>query len=163
MKRRLSVTNLSSENNLPMLHLNAAVVIRVKVKKCEQTLLFTHALLRYTSLEVWILRIVLNRRTPPPQQGQADHQLSLHVEQDMMRRQGGRYNPHRLLKVSPVALQPVAGREWSCLLSSYKPLADDGDAFTYIFDTLLRMAAWTSLSTGSPCTQTCISILSPII
>ena len=24
------------------------------------------------------------------------------------------------------------------------------------------MAAWTSLSTGSPCTQTCISILSPV-
>ena len=77
-----------------MLRLNASVVIRVKVMKWERTLLFTHALLKYTSLEVWILRIVLNRRTPPPQQGQADHQLSLHVEQDVMRRQGGRYNLH---------------------------------------------------------------------
>ena len=31
MKRRLSVTNLSSENNLPMFRLNAPVVIRAKV------------------------------------------------------------------------------------------------------------------------------------
>ena len=40
MKKRLSVTNFSSENNLPMFRLNAAVIIRVKVKRCEQTLLF---------------------------------------------------------------------------------------------------------------------------
>ena len=38
MKRRLSVTNFSSENNLPTFRLNAPVVIRAKVKKCEQTL-----------------------------------------------------------------------------------------------------------------------------
>ena len=38
--RRLSVTNYSSENNLPMFRLNAPVVIRVKVKRCEQMLLF---------------------------------------------------------------------------------------------------------------------------
>ena len=36
----LSVTNLSSENNLLMFPLDAPVVNRVKVKKCEQTLLF---------------------------------------------------------------------------------------------------------------------------
>ena len=40
MKKRLSVTKFSSENNLPMFRLNAAVIIRVKVKRCEQTLLF---------------------------------------------------------------------------------------------------------------------------
>ena len=39
-RERLSVTNLSSENNLPMFRLNAPVVIRVKVKRCEQMLLF---------------------------------------------------------------------------------------------------------------------------
>ena len=33
IERRLSVTNLSSENNLPMFRLNAPVVIRVKVGK----------------------------------------------------------------------------------------------------------------------------------
>ena len=47
---RLSVTNLSSENNLSMFWLNAPVVIRAKVKNCEQTLLslanISHALLR---------------------------------------------------------------------------------------------------------------------
>ena len=30
MKRRLSVTNLSSENNLPMLRQNASVIIKVE-------------------------------------------------------------------------------------------------------------------------------------
>ena len=39
MKRRLSV---SSENNLPTFRLNAPVIIRVKVKQCEQTLLYSH-------------------------------------------------------------------------------------------------------------------------
>ena len=38
LKRRL--TNLSSENNLPMFRLNAPVVIRVKVKRYKQMLLF---------------------------------------------------------------------------------------------------------------------------
>ena len=38
--RRLYVTNLSLENNLPTFQLNALIVIRAKVKKCEQTLLF---------------------------------------------------------------------------------------------------------------------------
>ena len=33
MKRRLSVTNLSSESNLPMFRLNAPVVIGAKVKR----------------------------------------------------------------------------------------------------------------------------------
>ena len=32
MKRRLSVTNLSSENNLPMFRLNAPVIIREQIK-----------------------------------------------------------------------------------------------------------------------------------
>ena len=40
MKRRLSVPNLSSENNLPMFQLNVPVVIRAKEKRCKQTLLF---------------------------------------------------------------------------------------------------------------------------
>ena len=40
MKRRLPGTNLSSENNLLTFRINALVIIRVKVKKCEQTLLF---------------------------------------------------------------------------------------------------------------------------
>ena len=31
------VTNLSSENNLPMFQLNVPVVIRAEVKKCKQT------------------------------------------------------------------------------------------------------------------------------
>ena len=53
MKRRLSVTNLSSENNLPTFRLNDPVVIRAKVKKCEQTLLFVAMhYWGYTSLEV---------------------------------------------------------------------------------------------------------------
>ena len=53
MKRRLSVTNLSSENNLPTFRLNAPVVIRAKVKRCEQTLLFIAMhYWGYTSLEV---------------------------------------------------------------------------------------------------------------
>ena len=33
MKRRLTVTNLSSENNLPTFRLNAPVIIRTKVKE----------------------------------------------------------------------------------------------------------------------------------
>ena len=37
---RLSVTNLSSENNWLTFRLNAPVVISAKVKKCEQMLLF---------------------------------------------------------------------------------------------------------------------------
>ena len=40
MKRRLSVANLSLENNLPMFGLNAPVVSRAEMKKCEQMLLF---------------------------------------------------------------------------------------------------------------------------
>ena len=40
INKRLSVTNLRSENNLPTFQLNAPVVIRAKVKRCEQTLLF---------------------------------------------------------------------------------------------------------------------------
>ena len=36
-EKALSVTNLSSENNLPTFQLNAPDVIRAKVKKCEQT------------------------------------------------------------------------------------------------------------------------------
>ena len=35
MKRRLSVTNLSSENDLRTFQLNAPVVIKAKVKKYE--------------------------------------------------------------------------------------------------------------------------------
>ena len=38
--KRSSVTNLRLENNLLTFRLNAPVVIRVEVKKCEQTLLF---------------------------------------------------------------------------------------------------------------------------
>ena len=53
MKRRLSVTNLSLENNLLTFWLNAPVIIRVKVKRCKQTLLFTVMhYWGYTSLEV---------------------------------------------------------------------------------------------------------------
>ena len=39
-EEKVIVTNFSSENNLPMFRLNAPVVIRVKVKRCKQTLLF---------------------------------------------------------------------------------------------------------------------------
>ena len=38
--KRLSVTNLSSENNLLMFRLNAPVAMRAKVMKCEKILLF---------------------------------------------------------------------------------------------------------------------------
>ena len=37
--KRSSGTNLSAENNLPMFQMNALVVIRAKMKKCEQILL----------------------------------------------------------------------------------------------------------------------------
>ena len=40
MKRRLSVTNFISENDLPTFQMNAPVVIRVKMKRFEQALLF---------------------------------------------------------------------------------------------------------------------------
>ena len=47
LKRKLSVTNFGSENNLPMFRLNAPVVIRVKVKRCKRCYVFCgHALLR---------------------------------------------------------------------------------------------------------------------
>ena len=47
MSERLSVTNLSSENNLPMFRLNAPVVIRAKVKKVRTNIaIYSHALLR---------------------------------------------------------------------------------------------------------------------
>ena len=53
MKRRLSVTNFSSKNNLPTFQLNAPVVIRAKERRCEQTLLFIAMhYWGYTSLEV---------------------------------------------------------------------------------------------------------------
>ena len=53
MKRRLSVTNFSLENNLPTFRLNAPVVIRAKVKKYEQKLQFIAMhYWGYTSLEV---------------------------------------------------------------------------------------------------------------
>ena len=45
-KRRLSVTNLSSENNLSTFRLNAPVVIRAKVKWCVQMPIYSYALLR---------------------------------------------------------------------------------------------------------------------
>ena len=46
-ERRLSVTNYSSENNLPTFRLNAPVVIRAKVKEVRtKTLLFIATLLR---------------------------------------------------------------------------------------------------------------------
>ena len=52
-RMRLSVTNFTLENNLPTFWLNAPVVIRAKVKKCEQTLLFIAMhYWGYTSLEV---------------------------------------------------------------------------------------------------------------
>ena len=40
MKRGLSGTNLSSENHLLTFQLIVPVIIRAKMKKCEQTLLF---------------------------------------------------------------------------------------------------------------------------
>ena len=53
MKRRLSVTNLKSENNLPTFRLNAPVVFSVEVKKYKQMLLFIAIYYQgYTSLEV---------------------------------------------------------------------------------------------------------------
>ena len=39
-EEKLPVTNLSSENNSPTFRLNAPIVIRAKVKRSEQTLLF---------------------------------------------------------------------------------------------------------------------------
>ena len=59
MKRRLYVTNLSLENNLPTFQLNTAVVIGAKLKKCEQ-------MLPYTTVRVHVIegqRLV--RITPP--------------------------------------------------------------------------------------------------
>ena len=50
MKRRLSVTNFSLENILPMFWLNAPVIIRAKVKRCE--LFIAMHYWGYTSLEV---------------------------------------------------------------------------------------------------------------
>ena len=50
LKRRLSVTNFSSENNLPTFWLKAPVVIRVKVKRCELFIAMHNW--GYTSLEV---------------------------------------------------------------------------------------------------------------
>ena len=52
-RERLSVTNLSLENNLPTFGLNAPVVIREKVKRCEQMFLFIAMhYCGYMSLEV---------------------------------------------------------------------------------------------------------------
>ena len=55
MKRRLSVTNLSSENNLLTFCLNAPVVIRAKVKKCSHWL--------YTRLRkllvAWLILVIV--------------------------------------------------------------------------------------------------------
>ena len=52
-RERLSVTNLSLENNLLMFRLNAPVVIRAKVKEVRTALLFIAMHYRgYTSLEV---------------------------------------------------------------------------------------------------------------
>ena len=46
-RERLSVTNLSSENNLPTFRVNAPVVIRVKVKEVQTNIaVYSHALLR---------------------------------------------------------------------------------------------------------------------
>ena len=46
-EERLSVTNLSSVNNLPMFRLNAPVVIRAKVKEVRNNVvIYSHALLR---------------------------------------------------------------------------------------------------------------------
>ena len=49
----LSVTNLSSENNLPTFRLNAPVIIQAKVKKCEPTLVFIamHSVLKIHVIE----------------------------------------------------------------------------------------------------------------
>ena len=46
-RERLSVTNLSSGNNLPTFRLNAPVVIRAKVKEVRNNIaIYSHALLR---------------------------------------------------------------------------------------------------------------------
>ena len=60
MKRGLSGTSLSSENYLLTFQLNAPVIIRTKVKRCKQTLLFIAMQYSgYMSLEVigrwWLL------------------------------------------------------------------------------------------------------------
>ena len=48
-RRRLSVTNYSSENNLPTFRLNAPVVIRAKVKEVRTNItIYSHTLLRIT-------------------------------------------------------------------------------------------------------------------
>ena len=45
--KRLSVTNLSLENNLPTFQLNAPVMIRAKVKEVQTSAaIYSHALLR---------------------------------------------------------------------------------------------------------------------
>ena len=45
-------TNLSAENNITLFQMNALVVIRVEVKKCEQTLLCMTCTTKDASLEV---------------------------------------------------------------------------------------------------------------
>ena len=60
MKRRLSVTNLSSENDLQMFRLNAPVVIKAKVKKYETNtaIIAMHLRLQrtteYSTIHSWI-------------------------------------------------------------------------------------------------------------
>ena len=52
MKRRLSVTNLSSENNLPTFRLNAPVVIRAESEEVRANFgIYSHALLRIHVIE----------------------------------------------------------------------------------------------------------------
>ena len=64
MKRRLSGTNLSLENNLPTFRLNAPAVIRVKVKEVRTNVaIYSHALLRIHVIGGQrLVRIVLIRQ-----------------------------------------------------------------------------------------------------
>ena len=80
--KRLSVANLSSENNLPTFRLNAPVVIRAKVKKCEQTLLLISALLRICVIGGQRLVRIAPPSLPPHHSGPAtrDFQSSISVE-----------------------------------------------------------------------------------
>ena len=83
MKRMLSTTNLSSGNNLPMFQLNVPVIIRAKVKRCKQRLLFMAMhYWGYRSLEVkgrWGLVLF---PLPPHHNGPAtrDFRSSISVE-----------------------------------------------------------------------------------
>ena len=163
-------------NNLPTFCLNAPVVIWVKVIKCELMLLFTHALLRYTSLEVWILRkssteellhhlnrvrLIINfhfgagrRRDTTWLLAHCDEEAGREVQSsptfESVSSSSATRSRERMV-LSPSVLSFLS-------LSWTMEIASPTSSTHYSWGE--RMAAWTSLST---CTQTVISVLSPII